>query len=115
VNGDLIAQCNVADMGTVDLKTMTTLEKFQQDLITGLGNNFGRVVTAGEYEDERGCKIYKVLLDGTVDDLSLRWIYHLITDKAGRQSVVVFVVEAAMIDQFANADDVLLETYRMGR
>ena len=115
VNGDLVAQCNVADMGTVDLKTMTTLAKFQQDLIASLGNNFGKVAAASEYEDKRGCKVYKVLLDGMVDDLSLRWIYHLITDKDGKQSVVVFVVEAAMLDQFGSADDVLLETYRMGR
>ena len=115
VNGDLVAQCNVADMGTVDLKTMTTLAKFQQDLITSLGSNFGKVASASEYEDKRGCKVYKVLLDGMVDDLSLRWIYHLITDKEGKQSVVVFVVEAAMLDQFGSADDVLLETYRMGR
>jgi hypothetical protein len=114
-NGDLIAQCNVADMGTVDLKTMTTLAKFQQDLITSLGKNFGKVAATSEYEDKRGCKVFKVLLDGVVDDLSLRWIYHLITDKDGRQSVVVFVVEAAMLDQFGSADDVLLETYRMGR
>jgi hypothetical protein len=115
VNGELIAQCNVADMGTVDLKTITTLDKFKQDLITGLGNNFGKVAATSEYEDKRGYKIYKVLLDGVVDDLSLRWIYHLVTDRDGKQSVVVFVVEAAMLDQFANADDMLLDTYRMGR
>ena len=115
VNGDLIAQCNVADMGTVDLKTMTSLAKFQQDLIAGLGKNFGKVAAASEYEDKRNCKVYKVLLDGMVDDLSLRWIYHLITDKDGKQTIVVFVVEAAMLDQFANADDALLDTYRMGR
>jgi len=115
MDGDLVAQCNIADMGTVDLKTMTTLEKFQQDLAAGLGNNFGKIAAAGEYDDRRGYKIYKVLLDGTVDDLALRWIYHLITDRDGKQSVVVFVVEASMLDQFGNADDVLLETYRMGK
>jgi hypothetical protein len=114
-NGDLIAQCNVADMGTVDLQTMTTLEKFEQDLIAGLGNSFGKVAAKEEYADKRGCKVYKVTLDGVVDDLSLRWIYHLITDKSGKQTIVVFVVEAAMLDQFARADSVLLETYRMGR
>ena len=114
-NGELVAQCNVADMGTVDLKTMTALEKFQQDLVSGLGTHFGRVVSAREYEDRRGNRIYKVLLDGMVDDLALRWIYHLITDKGGRQSIVVFVVESAMLDVFADTDDVLLETYRMGR
>ena len=115
VDSELIAQCNIADMGTVDVKTMTTLEKFKQDLVAGLGNNFGKIAAAGEYEDKRGYKIYKVLLDGMVEDLSLRWIYHLVTDKDGKQSIVVFVVEAAMLDQFGNADDVLLETYRMGK
>ena len=115
VNGELVAQCNLADMGTVDLKTLTTLEKFQQDLITGLGQNFGKVAASNVYEDKNGCTVYKVLLDGSVDDLSLRWIYHLITDRMGRQSIVVFVVESAMLDLFANADEVLLETYRMGR
>ena len=115
VNGELVAQCNVADMGTVDLKTMTTLGKFQQDLMVGLGENFGKIAAAGEYEDQRGCRVYKVILDGMVDDLALRWIYHLITDKDGKQSVVVFVVEAAMLDQFGNADEKLLETYRMGK
>jgi hypothetical protein len=115
MNGELVAQCNIADMGTVDLKTMTTLDKFQRDLIAGLGKNFGKIAAAGEYETNRGYKIYKVLLDGMVDDLSLRWIYHLVTDREGRQSVVVFVVEAAMLDQFGDADDVLMETYRMGR
>ena len=114
-DGELVAQCNVADMGTVDLRTMTTLAKFQEDLIAGLGKNFGKVAAAGEYEDQRGYKVYKVLLDGRVDDLSLRWIYHLITDKDGRQSIVVFVVEAAMLDQFADTDAVLLETFRLGR
>ena len=115
VDGELVAQCNIADMGTVDLRTMTTLAKFQQDLAAGLGNHFGKVVAASEFEDRRGCKVYKVILDGMVDDLALRWIYHLLTDRDGKQSVVVCVVEASMLDQFDNADDVLLETYRMGR
>jgi hypothetical protein len=115
VNGDLVAQCNVANMGTVDLRSMTTLARFQQDLIAGLGESFGRVVSAREYEDRRGNKIYKVLLDGAVDDLALRWIYHLVTDRDGTQSIVVFVVESAMLDQFANTDEVIMETFRMGR
>ena len=115
MNGELVAQCNIADMGTVDLKTMTSLAKFQQDLVSGLGDHFGKVAAATEYVDRRGSKVYKVLLDGMVDDLALRWVYHLITDTDGKQSVVVFVVEASMLDQFADADNVLLETFRMGK
>ncbi|GHT20677.1 hypothetical protein FACS189419_00190 [Planctomycetales bacterium] len=113
--GELIAQCNIADMGTVDVKTMTSIDKFQQDLIKGLKDNFGRVVSAQEFTSKSGYKVYHVILDGTVDDLQLRWVYNLLTDGSGHQSVVVFVVEADKLEQFGNSDEELLSTYRMGK
>jgi hypothetical protein len=114
--GELVAQCNIADMGKVDIKTMTTLDKFKKELADGLGKNFGKVVAAEEHFNNRlGYKVFTVLIDGTVEELSLRWIYNLMTDKDGQQSVVVFVVEADMLEQFADADDILLRTYRMGK
>lgn len=113
--GELIAQCNVADMGKVDLKTMTTLEKFQKELSDGLGQNFGKVVAAEEGQNNAGYKVFTVLIDGKVDELNLRWIYNLMTDKNGQQAVVVFVVEAANLERFGDADEVLLETFRLGK
>jgi hypothetical protein len=113
--GELVAQCNIADTGKVDVKTMTTLPKFQKELADGLGSNFGKIVAAQEFENKFGYKEYNVIIDGSVDDLDLRWIYSLLTDKDGQQSVIVFVVEAAMIEQFDDADRVLIETYRMGK
>ncbi|MDR3233514.1 MAG: hypothetical protein LBT46_07625 [Planctomycetaceae bacterium] len=114
-NGELVAQCNIADMGTVDLRTMTTIDRFQQDLAAGLGKNFGKVISAEEHVSKAGYKVYQVLIDGMVEDLRLRWIYNLLTDKNGRQSVVVFVVEADKLEQFGDADEVLLSTYRLGK
>jgi len=113
--GELVAQCNIADMGKIDVKTMTTLPKFQKELVDGLGKNFGQVVVAEEVENKFGYKDFNVIIDGSVEDLDLRWIYNLLTDKDGQQSVIVFVVEAAMVEQFADADRVLLDTYRMGK
>ena len=114
-NNELVAQCNVADMGKVDPKTMTTLDKFQKDLETGLGKSFGKIVAAEQREHKNGYKIYTVLIDGVVEELALRWIYNLMTDKNGQQVVVVFVVEADMLEQFADADEVLLETFKIGK
>ncbi|MDR0335896.1 MAG: hypothetical protein LBI18_02290 [Planctomycetaceae bacterium] len=113
--GELVAQCNIADMGTVDLKTMTNLDKFKKELADGLGKNFGKIVAAEEHTNKLGYKVFTVLIDGTVEELSLRWIYNLMTDQNGQQSVVVFVVEAEMLEQFADADEVLLQTYQMGK
>ncbi|MDR1270860.1 MAG: hypothetical protein LBK82_15200 [Planctomycetaceae bacterium] len=113
--GELVAQCNIADMGKVDIKTMTNLDKFKKELADGLGKNFGKIVAAEEHTNKSGYKIFTVLIDGTVEELSLRWIYNLMTDQNGQQSVIVFVVEADMLEQFSDADEVLLKTYQMGK
>ncbi len=113
--GELVAQCNIADMGKVDLKTMTDLDRFQNELIQGLGKNFGEVVAAEERTNRYGYKEFTVILDGVVEDLPLRWLYTLVTDKTGKQAVVVFVVEARMLEQFGDADRVLLDTFRIGK
>lgn len=113
--GELVAQCNIADMGKIDLKSMTDLDRFQQELIQGLGKNFGEVVAAEQSTNRFGYKEFTVILDGVVEDLPLRWLYTLLTDKNGQQAVVVFVVEARMLDQFADSDRALLETFRIGK
>jgi hypothetical protein len=111
--GELVAQCNIADMGKVDVKTMTTLERFTKEITSGLGKNYKNVVATDQYTNEAGYKVYAVMIDGTVDDLPLRWIYNLLTDQDGRQTVVVFVIEAKMLKVFGDSDDMLLNTYRM--
>ena len=113
--GNLVAQCNIADMGKVDVKTMTTLAKFQRELSDGLGKNFGKVVSAEELDSQFGYKEFRVIIDGSVDDLDLRWIYSLLTDRGGQQAVIVFVIEAGMLEQFDDADRRLIDTYRMGK
>jgi hypothetical protein len=112
-NGELVAQCNIADMGTVDINTMTTLEKFKNEISSGLGKSYRKIVAADQYVNDAGYKVYSVMIDGAVDDLPLRWVYNLLTDQDGRQSVVVFVIEAKMLKIFGNSDDMLLNTYRM--
>ncbi|MDR2346072.1 MAG: hypothetical protein LBE18_08400 [Planctomycetaceae bacterium] len=112
-NGELVAQCNIADMGVVDVKTMTTLERFTKEISSGLGKSYRKVAAAEQYTNNAGYKVYTVMIDGAVEDLPLRWIYNLLTDQNGRQCVVVFVIEAKMLNVFGNSDDILLDTYRM--
>ncbi|MDR2642931.1 MAG: hypothetical protein LBC74_09070 [Planctomycetaceae bacterium] len=113
--GELVAQCNIADMGKVDIKTMTTLDRFTKEISSGLGKNYKKVVAADQYTNDAGYQVYTVMIDGAVDDLPLRWIYNLLTAQDGRQTVVVFVIEAKMLKIFGDSDDMLLNTYRMIR
>jgi hypothetical protein len=100
-------------MGTVDVNTMTTLDKFKKEISNGLGKNYRNIASANQYENEAGYKVYTVMIDGAVEDLPLRWIYNLLTDQDGQQTVVVFVIEAKMLKVFGDSDDMLLNTYRM--
>ncbi len=109
----LVAECNIADMGKVDVKTMPTLEKYQADLRASFGDSFGKIAAAEQRKHKNGSKIYTVLIDGNAGELALRWIYHLLTAPNGQQICVVFVVEANMLDQFADADEAILDTFSM--
>lgn len=113
--GDLVAQCNIADMGRVDPATMTTLEKFQKELGEGLGESFESIASAEESSHPAGYKEYCVHIDGKVDDLPLRWIYYLLTDKKGNQAVVVFVIERGQLETFDSAGRELIDSFRLGR
>lgn len=113
--GELVAQCSLADMGQVDPKRIVSLDKFSGDLAAGLSTSSAQIRAADAYDSEAGYKEYRVILDGQVEDLSLRWIYYLLTDRVGNQMVVVFVVEAGMLDTFGHADADFLETVRLGK
>ncbi|MDR3110819.1 MAG: hypothetical protein LBU65_14215 [Planctomycetaceae bacterium] len=112
---ELVAQCNIADMGRVDLASMPSLAKFKLDLVTGLGGNFGEVVESRETKNKSGYKEYRVVIEGNVEDLPLRWIYYLLTDIEGNQTIIVFVVESSQIDDFADADREIVDTFKMGK
>ncbi len=114
-HGDMVAQCNIADRGMVDVQTMETLDKFAQILQTNLGDNSGKIVSTEERTNSAGYKVYTVLIDGVVEDMQLRWIYHLLTDSEGRQVIVVFIVDTKMLEQFDDADEILLNTFRLGK
>ncbi|MGL4944096.1 MAG: hypothetical protein ACRC46_13025 [Thermoguttaceae bacterium] len=113
--GELVAQCTVADAGQVAPEKVTPLAKFADDLAKGLVSASARVVAADEYASEVGYKEYRVVLDGTSDDLVLRWVYYLLTDPVGNQVMVVFVVEAGMLESFGFADADFVETVRIGK
>ena len=113
--GELVAQCNIADMGQVDLKSMTSLATFKRDLVDGLGENFGEVIDSQEDTNEAGYKEYRITIEGSVEDLPLRWVYYLLTDKNGKQAVIVFVIGLEQLDVFGQIDRDFVTSFKMGK
>lgn len=112
--GELIAQCNIVAMPKIDPKKPTTLKSFCDDLLKGLTKNNANIVLSEESRNSASYTELRVILDGKVeDDLPLRWVYYLLTDEKGNQTVVVFVIEAELLQRFGDADERILETFRM--
>ena len=112
--GELVAQCNIVTMPKIDPKKPTLLKQFAETLAKGLENNAVKVVSTEETVNAAGYHELRVILDGKVDDeLSLRWVYFLLTDKNGFQTIVVFVIEADHLAQFGDSDDLILDSFRM--
>lgn len=112
--GELIAQCNIVLMPKIDPKKPTTLKNFSDDLLKGLAKNNVNIVLSEESKNSASYTELRVILDGRVDEeLPLRWVYYLLTDEKGNQTVVVFVIEAELLQRFGDADERILETFRM--
>ena len=112
--GELVAQCNIVSMPKIDPKYPTQLKKFAADLAKGLEKNSVNMVSAEESVNFAGYSELRVILDGKVDGgIPLRWVYYLLTDKEGYQTVIVFVVEAEHLQQFGDSDDKILHSFRM--
>lgn len=111
--GELVAQCNIVSMPRVERRSLTSLQRFADDLKQGLGKNFGQIAAMEESVNANGENELRVIIDGAVEDLPLRWVYYLLTDKKGNQVVVVFVIEAKKLQLFGESDQDILESFRI--
>lgn len=115
VDGELIAQCQIQDMGTVSKRNMPSLESFRMELEKGLSQAKSNAMTVLKNESTHihGYTQYTVILDGSVDEKPLRWIYYLLTDSRGNQRIIVFVLDESNIEAFGEEDDVFVQNFQI--
>ena len=108
--GELAGQCNLASLPQRKPEEIVSLEEFQADVRKALGESFGEFVEASQTSNEANYRIYRVAVDGTSSEIPMRWIYYLVADSQGRQVAFTFAVEQKLVERFAGADSVLVES-----
>ena len=103
--GELVAQCNISALPTVEPGMRMTMIKFQEDVELALGKNFGRWISAGEATTSSGHDICRVLATGDVEQLAIQWNYFLVADAKGHQAVLAFTMESDLVGRFDKSDD----------
>lgn len=106
--GEFVAQCNIASMPAADPQKLISLKAFQKDIREGLGDSFGQFVKASQKAGESGYRVLRVVVDGESSELPIRWIYYQVADREGHQMVLVFIVEANLIERLGEADEALV-------
>lgn len=110
--GDLIAQCNISELPEAAAGNRMSLEAFQADVQTTLGDSFGQVVEASRSTTEDGKRVLRVLAAGTTSEIPILWIYYHLSNNEGRRAALAFTLEAKLVERFAEADRTLIETFR---
>jgi len=109
--GELVAQCNIAAILTVQKEI--TLAGFQQEIQNSLGKNFGQFIRAAEETTPEGYHVYRVVAEGRVSDLPIQWIYYLVKNADGsQQASLAFTLEPGLTEKFGESDRELLAQLR---
>lgn len=97
-----LAQCNLAPIA--DGSKDVSLPGFQELVKQLLGSSFRRIVDFEERTSPSGHRMFRVHAAGSVNDLTIHWIYYLVTAPDGKNYVAVFTVEDQDLPLFGEAD-----------
>jgi hypothetical protein len=112
-NGELLSQCDVAQMGKIDTASPSTLDSFRADLKTGLGNNFGKVISEQEGKTKKDYSELRIVVSNNSESMPLVWIYYLLTKKDGKQAVIAFVVQSDKQETFGDTDREIVDSFEI--
>ncbi|MCA9153851.1 MAG: hypothetical protein KDA38_03655 [Planctomycetales bacterium] len=108
--GDLIAQCNISNLPAFSLGKQLTLEAFHADIEKSLGDQFMQFTEASESLNQQQLRVLKCVATGNSSGLPIVWVYYHLSNDAGRRLAIGFTLEDRLLEQFAEADQVLVNS-----
>lgn len=116
--GVLIAQATILTSARESSPVDITMDAFMQEIRQSVRGTIDEVVDSTKTEAEDGTRIYRVEINGQVEDLPLKWIYYQIytpgtPDRSVRakQVTMVFTVEDKLQEEYRQADEHIIQTF----
>jgi hypothetical protein len=109
-----VAQCNLSPIPSAKPGEHTSASVFENDIRQSLG---ARLKTLGVTEtipttDRRF--IQRVVAEGAIGERNLSWIYYLIADPSGKQTSLMFAVDADLVEKLGTRDREFAQSIRFG-
>ena len=103
--GQLIAQCNLLSLPSLNAQNELKLEDFQQEIQRALGESAQQIVDARETELGPEIRALRTVVSGQVSDVPIQWIYYHLTHPAsGKRLSCVFTMSAEELERFGGED-----------
>lgn len=112
-DGELLAQCNISRLTNLKAGEQTTLEGFQANVSSALGERLGQVMDAAERVTSEGLRELRITAVGTAEKLPITWVYYLMSDDTGRRYSLVFTYETTLTEKVAEADRTFTSGFSM--
>jgi hypothetical protein len=113
--GELVAQCVIAPLDPAAQQPPWTLDRFQNEIQKVLGDRCQRVAAATQRQTVHGLPMYRVVVEGQVQQLPIEWRYALVGAADSRQVMVVVTLEQSLRERLDNADVTLLDGLTLPR
>lgn len=114
VDGDeRLGQCLIRWLPPVPEGKQMEVEAFQKEVRTALGDDFQLFVAASQEANARNYRVIRVVAQGESADVTIQWVYYLLSDRAGRQVALAFTVKADQVESFADADKAIVDALRI--
>ena len=119
-NGSLICQCNVAHIPAAAPGQHASLEQFESDIKTSLGQRFKAMQPYEKIPADNGQTIYRFIAEGQntlasgkeAIEVPMQWHYYLLAAPNGQQLSFVFAIEPKLVEQLAERDLEMVKSVR---
>jgi hypothetical protein len=111
--GSLIAQCNLSPILEARPGEHVSEQQFQADVQRALGADFRKILKAEAIPTGDKRFLYRVVAtgesktnnaQGELQPTPMQWMYYLVASPTGQQVVLVFTIEAALLERFQSQD-----------
>jgi hypothetical protein len=109
-DGKLLAQLNVTELAKLPVGRELSLEEFQTEIQTALGDQFREFIAAAK-QQVNGHRVLRVATAGVVGDVPIHWIYYHVTDSAGRRAAHVYILENKNLEAFQGVDQQMVASF----
>ena len=112
-NGDLLAHCNISTLPARSEGRFTSLDQFERDVRTSLGDNLESITASTHWTTPRGYECLGVVASGKVQEVPIEWRYYLISAEGLPRVSLAVTVQESLLRQFNDGDRQLVDTLEL--